>query len=180
MSFLLLVDITSVTVFLCCCFLKVVYLGFLMQSWKYKHSTLHCGMNSSCFWFLDPCMPVTTRRQSRLAAAAEAVVDLVSEENRSRRGQALDVFPRLALRRPESPGDLLQDRLPESSVLVHLPALVAHPQRWIVERFIFGAEVSNSIWLGAVTSISVSQELSLLPRPRRFRSGALVSQAVLD
>ena len=125
-------------------------------------------------------MPVTTRSQSPLAAAAEAAVDFVSEENRSRRRQALDDFPWLVLRRPESPGELLQDRLPESSVLVHPPALVAHPRRWIVERFIFGAKVSNSIWLGAVTSISVSQELSLLPRPRRFRSGALVPQAVLD
>ena len=100
----------------------------------------------------------------------------MSEQNRSRQGSVLDGFPWLALQRPAAPGEPLQDRLPEPSVLLYLPALGAHPRRWIVERFIFGAEVSNHMWFGAETSVFVRQELNLAPRSRRFRSGVLVPQ----
>lgn len=57
-------------------------------------------------------MPVTTRSQSRLAAAAEAAVDYVSEQERSRQSCALDDFPWLALQRPAAPGEPLLDKLP--------------------------------------------------------------------
>ena len=125
-------------------------------------------------------MPVAARSQSRLAATAELAVAYKTERDRPRPNGVLDDFPWRALRRLVAPGKPLSDKLPEPSILRHLPALCAHPRRWIVERFILGAEVSDSFWLGAEASISVSQELSPVRRSKRFRSGALVIGIDLD
>ena len=103
----------------------------------------------------------------------------VAEEDRVRRVEALNDLPGLGLRQFHPWVEPLLDRQPERSVLLDIPAQTALPRRWILERFIFGAEVSDTLPLGAKASVSVGQYLKLKPS-RRFRRGALAISADLD
>ena len=124
-------------------------------------------------------MPVTSRSQSRLAATVEQGLAYVAEEYHRRHVEALNDFPCLALRQFHPWVEPLTDRRPERSILLDIPAITVLPRRWIVERFIFGTEVSDSLPLGAKSSVSVGQSLELKP-PRRFRRGALQVGTDLD
>ena len=118
---------------------------------------------------------VTTRSQSRAAALAEA------SASRVRQLAALQDYPAAALQEVYSfsafvgpqvwvSSERLTEIQPQS--LPRIPAIEVLPRRWIVERFIFGEAIADSLPLGACTSSFVVHTLEVR-RSRRFASGVL-------
>ena len=116
---------------------------------------------------------VVTRSQSRWLS----IVDSLETEQQGRQRLALSDFPALALggvsvRRtaPVFTGSRLVDVRPSDDIRLQIPALSVLPRRWVIERFVFGEELSGSLELGAHTSPFV---LHCLERrqARRWASG---------
>ena len=103
---------------------------------------------------------VVTRSQSRalVRRQQEEAVRVV------RQAQVVDDFPGAALRNhwflvePATAseivytGDRLIEVAPAESDTVVIPALQTHLRRWVIERLIFGQEVSLTLEIGAETS----------------------------
>ena len=123
---------------------------------------------------------VVTRSQSRAQAAREEE-DAVRAV---RQAQLVDDFPSAALRghwwlvEPATTseivytGDRLIEVAPAESVTAVILALQTHLRRWVIERLIFGQELSLSLELGAETSAFVVDCLEY-QRARRWRRGLL-------